>query len=735
VQQAPKDPLPVLHQAARLAARLPAVRADSPDYISKTVMPKLRLILALHSHQPVGNFDHVLEDSYFKAYLPFLETLNRYPSVKVVLHYSGFLLVWLEKNHPEYIEMLRSLIKAGRVEMLSGGFYEPILAVIPEVDRAPQIEEFSRHIRKHLGYSPEGMWLAERVWEPQMPKYISQAGIRYLSVDDHHFRLSGLKEQDLRGYYLSEDEGYTIGVFPGSEKLRYLIPFGTVDKLTAYLREISGTSDSTLITMADDLEKFGVWPETYKHCYEDGWLNRFFRSLTANETWVQTTTFKEYFHEFPPSGRVYLPAASYREMGEWALPCEGTIEYEHVLDKMQLILGDSAKGLLRGGIWRSFFAKYQESNHIHKRMLQISKIVHEATDKMQGKRNITKPELRAANALLHELWKGQCNDAYWHGIFGGLYLPHLRSSLYRHLLTAEREAEDILKKNIAVERSDFDCDGRDEVSVSTPDFALSFSEQGGSLLELSLKEKAVNILDILSRRSEAYHEKILHAVSSDNGQTKTIHDQIRLKEADIKKHVVYDNYRRASLIDRFFTETTSLEQVMRSEYTELGDFIKGDYAIRTSKNSKGINVRLARNGTVLGNPVSVEKTIRIAKTKEIQVRHTIEGSFSGIFATEFNISLLGSPEASIVCGGKDVPIRSREVHDGIREFLLRYDFLNLSVAFEFDEETDLWHYPVETISMSEQGMERLYQGTCFLFAKRLNLNGKHSTGFAIRFLE
>lgn len=723
-------------------------------------MSKLYLILAFHNHQPVGNFDHVLEESYRKAYLPLLDTLGYYPSLRVVLHYSGNLLAWLEKRHPESFEMINALVRAERIEILSGGFYEPILSAIPEYDRILQIKELSEYIKKHFDHSPKGMWLAERVWEPQMPKYISMAGIEYTPVDDYHFKLSGLEEGDLLGYYITEEEGHKLSVFPGSEKLRYYIPFRNIDDIFSYFREIYMRGGNPLLTMADDGEKFGVWPETYKHCYEDGWLKRFFDTLEENSDWIETTTFSEYYSKFQPVGRVYLPTASYREMGEWTLPPESALNYEYALNEMQRLIGDRAKSLLRGGIWRSFFAKYPESNHIHKRMLQISKKVHKAVRRLKGfkglrvqgvkekkSRRTSHFSLPTSHLLLHELWKGQCNDAYWHGIFGGLYLPHLRSALYRHLLRAEYMADDILEDSTksaiswsTVEQSDYNCDGFEELSITTNNIALSATEYGGSLIELSLKKKAINILDILTRRPEAYHSKIVEAstrsqTSGNGGETKTIHEQFIVKDIDITDHMTYDNYRRASLLDHFLPSGTDVDSLMRSGYEELGDFIEGIYSLKYFKKGNTVTLSLSKNGLVNNNPFNVEKLLKLSAPFKLRVDYQLEGVFSGLFAIEFNISFLGSPYSSIIVSDGSLPIRSKETHDGIKEFYLKDEFLNLRIGYNFDEEIDLYHYPVETISLSEHGVERLYQGTAFLFVKKLYLNGKHRLGFTMSFGE
>src|ERR1044072_5704898 len=81
------------------------------------------------------------------------------------------------------------------------------------------------------------------------------------------------------------------------------------------------------------------------------------------------------------------------------------------------------KRFVKGGIWRNFLMKYPESNAMYKKMLRVSSKVH------AGKKN---------EAALDHLWAGQCNCAYWHGVFGGLYLPVLRQAIYRNLIEAER---------------------------------------------------------------------------------------------------------------------------------------------------------------------------------------------------------------------------------------------------------------------------------------------------------
>ena len=209
-------------------------------------MKKEDLIIAIHNHQPVGNFDFVAEDAYQKAYLPLVEAVREAPWFRMALHFTGPLLEWLVREHPEYIETLRNMAASGQLEMLGGGFYEPILALLPDEDKHGQIRKLAGFVEKSFGTAPRGMWLAERVWEPHLPKAIAGAGVEYVVVDDFHFKMTGLRDKELCGYFLTEEQGHMLKVFPGSEKLRYLLPFKEPEAVIEHLRALPDHGEHTL---------------------------------------------------------------------------------------------------------------------------------------------------------------------------------------------------------------------------------------------------------------------------------------------------------------------------------------------------------------------------------------------------------------------------------------------------------------------------------------------------------
>src|SRR4051812_46684865 len=214
-------------------------------------MNPVSLALIVHAHQPVGNFDDVIENAYRRSYLPFIECLERHPAVVMNLHYSGSLLEWIEGHHPEYISRLRKLREAGRVEILGGGYYEPILISIPEPDRQSQIARLRDYIKNRFGEPPTGAWLTERVWEPALPETLAAAGVKYTLVDDTHFLSAGVDPEDMYGYYNTESDGHSVAVIPGLKELRYLIPWRPVPEVMSSLARISEAHPNGLVAMGD----------------------------------------------------------------------------------------------------------------------------------------------------------------------------------------------------------------------------------------------------------------------------------------------------------------------------------------------------------------------------------------------------------------------------------------------------------------------------------------------------
>ena len=250
--------------------------------------------------------------------------------------------------------------------------------MIPSWDRIGQIRSYTRLLQNRLGATVRGFWVPERVWEQSFARDLVDAGIEYTVLDDFHFKCAGLNDSQLTGHLLTEDEGRVLSVFPGSERLRYRFPSPTRSRRSTIWPRSPSEHPDAVVVFGDDGEKFGTWPETKKHVYDDGWLARFFDALVQNQDWIQVTTLAEAFDNVPPVGKIYLPDCSYREMTEWALPAERLVEYERIADEMK---DDprwaSLRPMVRGGFWRNFKVKYPEADEMYCRMMTVSRRLQE----------------------------------------------------------------------------------------------------------------------------------------------------------------------------------------------------------------------------------------------------------------------------------------------------------------------------------------------------------------------
>lgn len=684
-------------------------------------MGKIYFAFGIHNHQPVGNFEFVIEDAYQRAYLPFLDVLEGHPGIRIAMHFSGILLDWLAEHHPDYVERLAGLVRKGQVEMIGGAHFEPILMTIPDRDKVGQIRKLHRTIQRLTGYNAKGLWLAERVWEPHLPKVLREAGVEYTIVDDAHFKYAGLKEDQLTGYFVTEEQGTTLNIFPISERLRYSIPFQEPEATLDYFRHVASLGEDQVAIFADDGEKFGVWPGTYEHVFQHRWLDRFFSALEANADWVEMLHFSEVLDRIAPKGRVYLPTASYREMMEWALPPQAFRELEDFEQKLkELNLFEKYSIYVRGGFWRNFLAKYPESNRMHKKMLYVSNTLE------KHRESLSDAALREA---LDHLWAGQCNCPYWHGIFGGLYLPHLRNAIYRNLIQAERILDtELNRKTARVSVFDLTGNGKEDIIVETPILNLYIDPSlGGNLFELDFKPSAVNLLDTMTRHEEGYHRKLLEKQVPNNpdGEVASIHDLVLTKEEHLERYLKYDSYYRNAWIDHFISRDTGLQQFADCEYHELGDFVNEPYQYQIKEDQKEVVVQLLREGAVFQEGGSIPLRL----VKEIIVRHSSgrlairyrlenlgQARIRARFGSEWNFALLAgdAPDRYYFAGGvelKDRKLASKGTVVNVQEFGLVDEWQRVRISFRFQEPPMVWRFPIETVSMSEAGFERVYQNS------------------------
>ncbi len=709
-------------------------------------MKTVNFCFATHNHQPIGNFDYVIEEAYEKSYLPFFQLAEK-SDLRFATHFSGILLEWLGKHHPEQLAILQSLVKNDQLEIISGGYYEPILAVFSEEDQRAQIQKLSSLIESTFATKPNGLWLAERIWEQQLVTSLADSGIKYTILDDTHFRAAGLEEEDLTGYYLTENKGKTIAIFPISKALRYTIPFASVDETIKILHDAASESGGNIITFADDGEKFGVWPNTFKHVYHDGWLEEFFRKLDENSSWLKAIHFSEAITKLPPKGRIYLPNASYAEMMQWSLPtAKAELKYEefvHTLSENKEEWKEYQQ-FVRGGFWRNFFVKYPESNHLHKRALEISTRFSSAKASVQN----DKKYQRAYDHLL----AAECNDPYWHGVFGGIYLANLRHEVYTNLILAERDLDTIEKfKGISIATKDLNADGKEDVAIKNNFFSIYLDpSRGGSISEIDYMPKAFNLSNFINRIVEPSHQKLKSAEKSESTvvTSKSIHDIVVTKEKGLEKHLVYDWYRHGSFIDHFLSTDVILSDLRAMTFLEHGTFFKATIKPIIESSANNAKVTFRHQGNVFYNgsshPVTLEKYLHVEKdsdliTAHISITNNSEHILPIRYATEWTFGMLAGDADDRYYESPGVEIRNRKMKStgeilAATELSLIDEWTGFKLSLHAQKPCTFWRTPIQTVSLSEAGFERVYQGSIIfaLWDFSLKPGEKWDVGLSIR---
>jgi 4-alpha-glucanotransferase len=681
---------------------------------------RVRLVMALHFHQPVGNFDSVFRDAVSLSYLPIVEHFERHPGVRAAFHVSGCLIEWLERHDRPFLDRLVALVGAGQVEPLGGGFYEPILPVIPREDALDQISRLASWWRRRAGVRPRGAWIAERVWEPSLAELLAEAGVEYTILDDQHLRFAGLLDARFHGVFVTERGARPVAFFPSDFALRYLIPFRPVETVREHLAEAAaslpadvggtggepggGASDGggPVLTYGDDAEKFGLWPETHAWVYGEKWLEGFMQMLEDPEGPAIAVAPRDVLATHPTARKVYVPNASYTEMLEWALPAESVAAYGAARAAAVDREGqETARAFVRGSLWDMFLARYPEADHLHKRVLWTSR-------RARALRSGTRGRAAAITAAL----RAECNCPYWHGLFGGIYYSHLRHALYHALLEADAVLAGHDRRPVAVDALDLDGDLETEVVVRAGRLQAFFRpSDAGTLAELDDLATRFNVTNVVSRWRESYHSGAdqTHVSEGEGGVASPHEKQVGVPAPDLEGRV-FDTRPLRSLRDFAAARVPDPAGLARFEGLVFSEGRPQSW----TATERGFTMRVRRPGLAYARTVSADETGTLHVSWDLG---DVEGEW---FGTLLCLSLLTprDPERARLVLTRDGKEERGDPGDpleaaGVRALVLEDRAFGFSLVVEAEPVARLVAAPIETLQRSEIRYESAYQGTMF----------------------
>ena len=574
----------------------------------------MKLAFVAHSHQPVGNFDSVIADAVDRAYAPFLDVIDAVPEMRVGLHYSGSLLTWITDRRPEMHERLQAL--DDRVEWLTGGMYEPIMASLTDAWQDRQIQRHRRLLDEMFGAEPTGIWLAERIWQPAMAALIRRHGLTYTLADESLFEVGGANP---RRPAVVEHLGQTTRVLPVSRELRHLIPITSTENVLAALHRIHEHDPEAVVVAADDGEKLGAWNDSHRRVYETGWLRELFTAL-VEAPWIELLSPHDAAMSTPE--RAVIGAGAYSEMNVWL----------------------TTPGGAWPAPWTRFLVTHPEANVMYRKMLTLAE----------------HPKL--SDDAINHIMAGQTNDAYWHGTFGGIYLPHLRDAVQTNLIEARKHIDGGHRTRswCDLNVADWDCDGAEEIHVELPDQSWVL-HSGGAFHYYDDKPGSWSVSNVIST------------------------------DGAVPRHWLRDR----------FTPTDSGPECLYTPHD--GPLI---YELETAETSRG-SVAVQMAGHLPGGG-SVLKALR-AHDREVEVRYEFEDIPEGRFGPELPVSVWQGAARLRVDGGDWSETVGLVAESGHR-FRFQHIERAIQVVVNLRLPGAIYVAPLITDIESETGAEAIFQG-------------------------
>ena len=407
------------------------------------------LVLGSHAHVPSGAPECEYEFVYENRIRPFVLNLCRHSGIQAVLRYSGVLLCWIERNHPEIFMLMEDMVTRKQAEILGGGFYEPCFPLIPLQDRIGQIELMTTYIRRHFGKRPQGCWLPGFVWEQHLVTALCANDMSYTFLSQEQFAMA---DAHLYSPCISEDQGKLITIFPVSlcagkdlESKSFSQVFSELNK--KFQAEPDTASGGMIISV------FPAKVSSSKGESQDTAWNRFFEEISLCEKNIETVLPAKFLKNNRVFKKGYFPDS-----------CAESSAAQCNLSP------------------RRFLIEHEESNCIYSKMIFTNVLINQLRGDKSRKRSARE-----------ELWKAQ--DSCFFSSDNGQFRGELRKSAYSSLISAQRLSKSNEKAITSLIQYDFDFDGVNEYLFHGPLINCYIQPKGAGIFELDYMPVNWNYLD------------------------------------------------------------------------------------------------------------------------------------------------------------------------------------------------------------------------------------------------
>lgn len=379
------------------------------------------------------------EERYLKIYKPFLRKLYEYPEIKAVLHISGELLEWFDEKHPEVIMLIDELVrKRKQVEVLGGGYYEPIFPMLSPQDRSGQLEALTTFLRKKFSKRPRGCWIGH-IWDNTLITPITNSGMDYLFLET-----SSINVKENFTPFITEDAGKLIRIFPVNSALiseKITLDTENVENFLSFFKE-EITSPEKIISL--------FFTDKIVEMLPDQWIDKFFAAISADRS-IKIINPATYLKNNPKLKKIYIQNSSY---------------------------------------YKDIFADNYDINLLYARMIYVQTLVNQMKGDKYKKRS-----------AMESLWAGQNHAAYigkTYNSFSVSEKKRYRITTYKNLIEAEVSTR---QKGVFIPslfKNDFDMDGLDEYLYQGESYNASIHQEGGSVFEIDYLKERWNYNDTIN---------------------------------------------------------------------------------------------------------------------------------------------------------------------------------------------------------------------------------------------
>ena len=414
------------------------------------------------------------EKDYLDVYKTAATFLYSHPDYCMSFSFIGNQLQFLKKNHPEFLEILQQLTNRKQVEVLGGGFYNPVFPLLFPIDRSGQVDMLSAEIRRTVGKRPRGMTLCASSWDTSLVTSFETCGMEYVMLDNT--LISASKQMYLP--VIMADRGKSIDIIPLYRKFKPSKDVSAEDCLTQLLASVkkSVRGDSYDGRVTERFVDVQFSHEEFRDLLASGYLLSVYE--TAKQKFSGAVRFSypsSYLKTVPVRVPSFVTAGLSADIAQWAKTPYTAVTKT---DGYPVTIYD-------------FLQTYPQSQALSCRMLYVGMLINQCHgDKARKK------------AAREKLWAAQNGEGFVCTSKGSLVNSMYRQKAYRCLNEAEMIIRDCGDFDESVTSFDYNGDGTGEYICRMLNYTSCIKLLGGEICELDVMQSASNYADNPSRIAE-----------------------------------------------------------------------------------------------------------------------------------------------------------------------------------------------------------------------------------------